>query len=142
LKYGGSLGETGSVSNFAFRYKGVLHFPLPERLESFEEAVLASDAEDYSENGDEIRVVCDFKKLTAVSSAMKGAGFPPESSGLEYLPNTEVEVGEFDKAFKVYRLVNDLREDEDIETVWHNAEISDEMVEKIEEALEASRFRT
>lgn len=141
-KYGGSLGETGSVSNFAFRYKGVLHLPVPSDVERFEEAVLNSDAEDYSVESEGAKIVCDTKKLSFVVAEMKSSGFPPESSDFEYLPNTEVEVGEFDKAFKVYRLVSDLEEDEDIETVWHNAAISDEMVDKIEEAIESSRFRT
>ncbi len=141
-KYGGALGETGSVSNFAFRHKGVAYFGPIADVAAFEEAVMASDAEDYGIEPEGARVICDSKKLAAVVSAMKTAGFVPESHGFEYLPNAEVEVGEFDKAFKVYRLVADLEEDEDIEKVWHNAVISDEMVEKIEEALESSRFRT
>ncbi len=103
---------------------------------------MASDAEDYGIEPEGARVICDSKKLAAVVSAMKTAGFVPEEHGFEYLPNAEVDPGEFDKAFKVYRLVNDLEEDEDIEKVWHNAIISDETVEKIEAALESSRFRT
>lgn len=141
-KYGGSLGEAGSVSNFAFRHRGVLHFGPVSDAEAFEEAVMGTDAEDYSVEPEGARVVCDFKKLAAVVSAMKDSGFEPESYGPEYLPNAEIEVGEFDKAFKVYRLIHDLGEDEDIETVWHNADISDEMEQKIVDALEASRFRT
>lgn len=141
-KYGGSLGEAGSVSNFAFRHKGVIHFdPIADTV-AFEEAVMATDAEDYDLEPEGARVICDSKKLAAVVSAMKTAGFAPEEYGFEYLPNAEVDPGEFDKAFKVYRLVSDLEEDEDIEKVWHNAIISDETVEKIEAALESSRFRT
>lgn len=141
-KYGGALGETGSVSNFAFRHKGVAYFGPIHDVAAFEEAIMASDAEDYGIEPEGARVICDSKKLAAVVSAMKTAGFVPEEHGFEYLPNAEVDPGEFDKAFKVYRLVNDLEEDEDIEKVWHNAIISDETVEKIEAALESSRFRT
>lgn len=141
-KYGGSLGEAGSVSNFAFRHKGVVHFAPIADAEAFEEAVMGTDAEDYAIEPEGARVVCDSKKLAAVVAGMKSAEFVPDSSGFEYIPNTEVELGEFDKAFKVYRLVSDLGEDEDVERVWHNAEFPDEMIEKIEEALESSRFRT
>lgn len=141
-KHGGALGETGSVSNFAFRHKGVAHFGPIADADKFEEAVMGTDAEDYVVEPEGARVVCDSKKLASVVSSLSASGFHPESHGFEYLPNAEVEVGEFDKAFKVYRLVHDLGEDEDIEHVWHNAEFSDEMIAKIEEALESSRFRT
>ncbi len=142
-KYGGALGETGSVSNFAFRYRGVVTVAVSEdRIDAFEEAVMSTDAEDYSVSEGEARVVCDAKHLAAVASALAAAGFPNESARFEYLPTSEVELSDFEKAFKTYRLVADLEEDEDIEAVWHNASIPAEIVGKIEEAIEASRFRT
>jgi transcriptional/translational regulatory protein YebC/TACO1 len=111
--------------------------------------LLETEAEDYEFEEVEIgssalsaRVICDVKKLAAVSAGMSTAGFAPESQSLEYLPISETEVGEFDKAFKVHRLVSELESDDDIESVWHTAAISDEMVEKIVEAIESTRFRT
>lgn len=116
--------------------------------EAFETALLETEAEDYEFDTEEggsspsAKVVCDVKKLAAVSAGMSAAGFAPESRSLEYLPISETEVGEFDKAFKVHRLVSELESDDDIESVWHTAAISDEMVEKIVEAIESTRFRT
>lgn len=142
-KHGGSLGETGSVSHFAFRYKGVVACPVPsDKTDAFEEAVMSADAEDYSLSDGSARVVCDPKNLAAVAESLRSAGFPAESAKFEYLSNAEVDLDDFEKAFKVHRLISDLEEDDDIEAVWHNAAISDAMAARIEEALESSRFRT
>ena len=45
--YGGSLGETGSVSNFAFDYGGDIHIAIPTDMDAFEMMILETNAEDY-----------------------------------------------------------------------------------------------
>jgi transcriptional/translational regulatory protein YebC/TACO1 len=59
-----------------------------------------------------------------------------------YLPTTTVEVSEFDKALKVHTLIETLEEDEDVEAVWHNALIPQNLQEEIIAHIESHRFRT
>jgi hypothetical protein len=53
-----------------------------------------------------------------------------------------MEITDFDKALKIIKLLEDLEEDEDIEKVWHNYNISDELQNQAIEAIEKARFRT
>lgn len=102
---------------------------------------MESDAEDY-EIEEEIRVLTDPKNLASVAKFLENAGFLVESKSFEFLPNARTLVTEFDKALKVYKLLEELEEDEDIETVWHTADFDDETIERIERELERTRFRT
>lgn len=49
---------------------------------------------------------------------------------------------DFDKAVKIYKLLEDLEDDGDIEAVWHTAEMSEELLERIADFLDTHRFRT
>lgn len=60
----------------------------------------------------------------------------------EYLPNNTVELTEFDKALKVHILIETLEEDEDVESVWHNASFAPNIQAEILAHLESQRFRT
>jgi transcriptional/translational regulatory protein YebC/TACO1 len=58
------------------------------------------------------------------------------------VPNTLSEVTDFDKALKIIKLVEDLEEDEDVEKVWHNYNIPDDLQIQALEAIEKAHFRT
>ena len=141
-KNGGALGETGSVSNFMFSYRGMIMLRDAENLEKLEEIILGSDAEDYEMDSEETRVLTDPKNLASVAKFLENSGFPIESKSFEFLPNDRSPMTEFDKALKVYKLLEELEEDDDIETVWHNADFDDAMIDRIEAELERTRFRT
>lgn len=55
--FGGNLGETGSVSNFAFEYRGEIHIQKPSDMDAFEMTILETNAIDYSEENDEIIII-------------------------------------------------------------------------------------
>lgn len=46
--FGGNMGETGSVSGFAFEYAGIIHIKKPENMDALEEVILSTNAQDYS----------------------------------------------------------------------------------------------
>lgn len=140
--YGGNLGETGSVSNFLYEYKGRLLLQTPSDFESFELALLDTEAEDYEKNGENTLIWTDRTHLASVKKSLEQWGYLFESSGFAYIPKNYSEVTDFDTALKVYSFLEAASEDEDIEAVWNNAEISDELWEKCREKVEASRFRT
>ena len=65
-----------------------------------------------------------------------------DSSGFAYIPRSYSEVTDLDIALKVYAFLEACGEDEDIESVWNNADISDTLWEECRAKVEASRFRT
>ncbi|MDD2486915.1 MAG: YebC/PmpR family DNA-binding transcriptional regulator [Candidatus Gracilibacteria bacterium] len=143
-KYGGSLGETGSVSNFAFKFMGVCYISLSgKKLEEIEEYIIESGAEDYNlEEDDTVRVLSQKQDLASVVKYLKEKGLEITEYGLEYIANSTIGISDFDKALKIIKLVEDLEGDEDIEKVWHNYDISDEMQNQAIEAIEKAKFRT
>jgi transcriptional/translational regulatory protein YebC/TACO1 len=70
-KCGGSLGETGSVSNFAFRFVGEIQIrgPMTDKLE---EAIIESGADDYQSENDIVYIQTDWHELAHVTASLKG----------------------------------------------------------------------
>lgn len=62
--------------------------------------------------------------------------------GLEYSATNIVHLDDPEKILKLYALLADFEEDDDVEQVWHNAEISPELWQQAEEAMSKTRFRT
>lgn len=140
-KCGGSLGETGSVSNFAFKFVGQIQIPGPIN-EALEEIIIESGADDYQSEWDIIYIQTSWHELWHVTAFLKGKGVEILASHGEYLATNTTELSEFDKALKVHILIETLEEDEDVEAVWHNAVITPEIQAEIIKHLESHRFRT
>ncbi|MDD2565917.1 MAG: YebC/PmpR family DNA-binding transcriptional regulator [Candidatus Gracilibacteria bacterium] len=143
-KYGGNLGETGSVSSFGFKFMGVIYLELKgKKLEELEEIIIESGAEDYLLEDEEIlKILTQKQDLAQVANYLKNKNLSIESFGLEYVPNNFIEITDFDKALKIIKLIEDLEEDEDIEKVWYNYSIPDELQDQVIDALEKAKFRT
>ena len=140
--YGGNLWETGSVSNYLYDYKWQIRLVKPQDMESLELTLLDTEAEDYSIEDTSVVVVTDRTNLTSVKKSLEWWGYTIESGGFAYIPKNYSEVTDFDTALKVYSFLEACGEDEDIEAVWNNADISDTLWEKCREKVESSRFRT
>jgi YebC/PmpR family DNA-binding regulatory protein len=140
--YGGALWETGSVSNYLYDYKGQLILKTPTDFDAFELALLDTEAEDYRNEWEMTTIWTDRTTLANVKKSLEWAGYTFESSSFAYIPKNYSEVTDFDTALKVYSFLEAASEDEDIEAIWNNADISDDLWEKCREKVEASRFRT
>ncbi len=140
--YGGSLGETGSVSNFAFDYRGVLVISEFIGAEDLEMAIMETLAEDYLIEENEARIFTDRTRLSEVRKSLEVAWYTIEKASLEYIPKTYVEVTDMDNALKIYKMLEEFAADEDVETVWNTAEISDDLWKKVSEFAESRKFRT
>lgn len=140
--YGWSLGETGSVSNYLYDYKGHVTMKTPDDRECLELALLETDAEDYIFDPEGVIITTDRTHLASVKWSLEWAWYVLESTGFAYTPKNYSEVTDFDTALKVYAFLQACSEDEDIESVWNNADISDALWKQVEEKIEASRFRT
>lgn len=140
-KYSGNMGEPGSVA-WIFPKKWVITF-LKSKVDmgKLEELIFETNADDMQVGEEEAKVICSIDHLKEVSDFFKGKGFAFESAELEYIPNNEVEVTEFDKALKIVKMIEALEEDEDVENYSLNAVISDELKKEVDDFIEKNTFR-
>ena len=129
-KFGGSLAETGSVS-FMFEKKGMISYPsdiLP--LEDLMELIIEVGAEDIdTESGDYIIYCChsDLHKIEKLLEAKLGQS---KISKLIWKPTTTTSL-DLEGAEKFFKLVSALEDDEDVQTVTSNVDITEEVFEQI-----------
>lgn len=143
-KYSWSLWESWSVSSFWFKFGGVINLNLDwKALEEIEEIIINSWASDYIiEDEWFVKIITEKQDLMSSVNFLKSNNLKIEEFGLEYIPTNIIDIVDFDKALKIIKLVEDLEEDEDIEKVWCNYNISDDLQNQVIEAIEKARFRT
>lgn len=130
----GNLGEPNSVA-WQFSQKGYLVFDLvdadgaPTKLDSdgLFMAALDAGADDVVVSDDVVEVYTGREQFAEVSRALTEAGFRPSTSQLTMLPNQSVELGQEEVA-AILSLVEQLEELDDVNSVYHNLELTDEMV--------------
>ena len=127
-KNGGNLGEPGSVG-YLFEQKG--HILAVGDEDTVMMAALEGGAEDITESGDQWEVVCGPSDLVSVRSELEAAEVTIESSDVTYLPSTSVPV-DAATAPKVLRLVDALEDLDDVQAVYANFDISDEVFATLE----------
>ena len=130
-KSGGNLGTDGSVA-YLFSRIGVLSYPVGADEDVLMEAALEAGAEDVQVNDDgSIDVITSFEDYLSIKDTMTEAGHVPESSDVIMKPSTSVEL-EKDDAEKIIRLVDVLEDLDDVQNVYSNAEISDEVLAQLD----------
>jgi len=142
-KHGGNLAETGSLTSFAFRLAGVCYLPTNKNksAEELEEMLLESDAEDFCVEDDGfLKVTVERALLGQLVKYLKGKEVEIEDAGLVYLPTNSILIDDIEKGLKIYKLISDLEEDEDVEDVWSNYDMTDEMKDQVIATIEANTF--
>ncbi|WP_031165695.1 YebC/PmpR family DNA-binding transcriptional regulator [Streptosporangium roseum] len=128
---GGSLADPGSVS-YMFNRKGVVLVPKGELSEDdVLTAVLDAGAEEVNDLGDQFEVVSEATDLVPVRKALQDAGIDYDSAESGFLPTMNVPLDE-DGARKVFRLIDALEDSDDVQNVWANFDVSDEVLEKLD----------
>jgi YebC/PmpR family DNA-binding regulatory protein len=129
-KNGGNLGASGSVSH-GFDRVGLVELPAGAgSADEVLDAAIEAGAEDVESGEDGHQVWTSVEDLHGVAKALEAALGEPESVKLAWRPQTEVSIGEEDAALLI-RLVDVLEEDDDVQTVWGNYDIPDEVMEKL-----------
>ena len=129
-KCGGNLGTDGSVA-YLFTRRGQLTFSADTDEESLMEVALESGVEDFVTNDDgSFDVFTSFEEFGAVRDALEAAGFAPESAEVTMVPSTQAEL-DLDTAQKVVRLIDMLEDLDDVQNVYSNASISDDIMEQL-----------
>jgi YebC/PmpR family DNA-binding regulatory protein len=129
-KHNGHLGEGGSVA-WNFTQKGLITVPSEGQDEdSILEVVLDAGAEDLSTEGDSFEITTDPKDFAAVRDALNAAGIVPSHSEVTRIPGSTVQLDE-DIARKVLKLIDILDDQDDVQNVSANIDISDEIMETL-----------
>jgi YebC/PmpR family DNA-binding regulatory protein len=126
----GALADPGSVA-YLFSRKGVVLVPA-EGLEEDDvlAAVLEAGAEEVNNLGESFEVISEATDMRAVRDAVLAAGLPVESSDVAWLPSVQVDLDEH-TAPKMLRLIDALEDCDDVQNVWGNFDISDEVLETV-----------
>ncbi|HEX2919820.1 MAG TPA: YebC/PmpR family DNA-binding transcriptional regulator [Bacteroidales bacterium] len=131
-KHGGNLGTTGSLK-FIFERKGI--FTIKNEgfnLEELELAMIDAGAEEFDVDGDTLTITCAMEDFGNINKKLSELGIEPEEAGLKRIPTTQKKL-DVDSARKALRLVEVLEDDDDVQFVYHNLEMTDELAAALEE---------
>jgi YebC/PmpR family DNA-binding regulatory protein len=128
---GGSMAEPGSVS-YLFSRKGVVIVPKEGGVAEDDVmlAVLDAGAEDVNDLDESFEVVSEPTDLVPVRKALQEAGIDYESAEANFVPSVTVPIDE-GNARKIFRLIDALEDSDDVQNVFANFDVSDEIMEKI-----------
>jgi len=125
-KHGGNLGTNGSLS-FLFERKGVFTIkPEGINLDDLQLELIDAGAEDIETDGDRIIVTCAKEDFGSVNKKLNELGIEPEEALLKRVPNDTKKL-DVESAKKVLRLIEALEDDDDVQNVYHNLEMTDEL---------------
>lgn len=129
-KHGGALGETGSVA-FMFDRVGEIEYP-PETADAdaVMEAAIEAGAEDVQSDDDGHVITCAFGDLAEVSAALGERLGEAQSVRIVWRPQNYSPVDE-EKAATLMKLIDVLEDDDDVQNVFSNSDIPDDVMEKL-----------
>ncbi|WP_137990502.1 YebC/PmpR family DNA-binding transcriptional regulator [Streptomyces vilmorinianum] len=128
---GGSMADPGSVS-YLFNRKGVIVLPKGELTEDdVLGAVLDAGAEEVNDLGESFEVISEATDMVAVRTALQEAGIDYDSADSSFVPTMQVELDE-EGARKIFKLIDALEDSDDVQNVFANFDVSDEVMEKVD----------
>jgi YebC/PmpR family DNA-binding regulatory protein len=124
---GGNMADPGSVA-YLFSRKGVVIVPKNGVTEDdVLAAVLEAGAEEVNDLGDAFEVISEATDLVAVRTALQDAGIDYDSADSSFLPSVQVPLDE-EGARKVFKLIDALEDSDDVQNVYANFEVSDDVL--------------
>jgi YebC/PmpR family DNA-binding regulatory protein len=128
---GGAMADPGSVA-YLFHRKGVVIVPKGELTEDdVLLAVLEAGAEEVNDLGEEFEVVSEPTDLVAVRTALQDAGIDYDSAEASFVPSMQVPL-DVDGARKVFKLIDALEDSDDVQNVYANFDVSDEVMAEVD----------
>ncbi|MES2817965.1 MAG: YebC/PmpR family DNA-binding transcriptional regulator [Pseudomonadota bacterium] len=130
-KCGGNLGTDGSVA-YMFDRKGQISFAPGINEDALMEAVLEAGADDVEMGDDGSALVStSFADFLAVNEALAAAGFKGEEADIAMIPSVSAPITDLETAKKVLKLIDMLEDLDDVQNVYSNAEIPNEVMEQL-----------
>ena len=130
-KYNGSLGATGCVG-WMFNQKGSISFDKSVDYDKLFETAINLDAEDILEEEDEYKVLTSVENFQKVVEGLEADGLKSITAELTRIPQNTVEVNDADTADQIMKLLDKLEEHDDVQNVFANFDISDDILQKLE----------
>ncbi|MDD2197022.1 MAG: YebC/PmpR family DNA-binding transcriptional regulator [Bacteroidales bacterium] len=134
-KRGGSLGTNGSLS-FLFDRKGVftiLKEMVNIELDELELELIDAGAEEIEEEEETYEIYCPMAEFGAMQKKLDEMNIEVENASLQRIPN-DYKILEPEAAQKVLRLIDEFEDNDDVQNVYHNIEMTDELLKALEEA--------
>ncbi|OFE14430.1 transcriptional regulator [Humibacillus sp. DSM 29435] len=131
---GGQLADPGSVS-YVFTRKGIVIVPKEQSHgeaseDSILEVVLDAGAEEVNDNGDSWEIVSEATDFVAVRQAIQDAGIDYDSAEASFVPNLKVPL-DLDGARKMIRVIDALEDSDDVQNVYVNGDVPDEVLAQL-----------
>lgn len=131
-KYNGTLGKTGSLS-FLFEVKGIFTIPVTNKInmEEFELEIIDAGAQDLEVEDSVITITTAKEDFGSVQKKLDSLGIQIQNASLQRIPN-ETKVLSVDPALRVMKMIDAFEEIEDVQAVYHNLELTDEIAAAME----------
>ena len=129
---GGTMADPGSVA-YLFNRKGVIIVAKVDGKPSEDDLLLATleaGAEEVNDLGDSFEIVSEAGDLVSTRTALQSAGIDYESAESSFLPSVSIDLDE-ESAPKIFRLIEALEDCDDVQNVFANFDVSDEVMEKV-----------
>ena len=130
-KNGGALSEPGAVA-WQFARTGVIYVPKSVSEDDLMLVALEAGADDLADEGDLWRITTPPALLPAVRDALDAAGIPVESADVTFLPSTSIALETPEAARSVLKLIDLLDDNEDVDGVYSNFDITDDLMQAVE----------
>lgn len=127
---GGTFGASGSVA-WMFERRGVINISGEVDEDELMESALEAGADDIENTGEGFIVYTEPNSFHEISEALKTSGYVLDDSDIEKVPTTTVAVTDLNKAKKVIKLIDILECHDDVQSVYANFDIPDEVMEQI-----------
>lgn len=129
---GGSLGEAGCVA-WMFERKGVVFVKGSEiDEEELMMATIDAGAEDLESEAEGFTLYCDPSNLTSLKDSLEAQGYVLEKAELDMIPKTTIALDSKEKAQKILRLMEVIEEQDDVQNVYSNFDIPEELMDELE----------
>lgn len=141
-KYGGNMWENWAVS-WMFKRKWVIFIdPTKYNYDDIEEMIFETDAEDIIKDKNYIKILTSIEDFESVEKILEEKNIDLLESKLDFVPDSDIVIEDFDKALKFKKMIEAFNEDEDVSLVSSNEIISEELDKKVEEFIEKNTFKT
>lgn len=141
-KFWGNLWESWAVS-WMFNKKWVIIISLEKySFDELEELIFETSAEDYSEEDWMFRVFTTVEDFKDTKAFFEWKNIELEFADFDYIADNQAEVTEMDKALKITKMMEMFEEDEDVENVYNNANISSNLQKEVDDFIEKNSFKS
>lgn len=141
-RFWGNLWESGSLK-FVFEKKWLIFIDLEKySKDELESLVFETEVEDYLEEDWVFKIITVPENFSIVKNFFAWKNIELTFADLDYIPNNEMEVTDFDSALKLTKMIDSFKEDEDVEKITVNMIISETLQKEVNEFIEKNTFRT